>query len=88
VTQAFNVASLKGVTTSANATAYSVAQQLVSTAWNILLGIVLMAWAFGWGGGKRLVTKSYGDAKQKQAEQSASRKAKKQAKEDAKAAGA
>jgi uncharacterized membrane protein YbhN (UPF0104 family) len=87
VTQAFNVASLKGVTTSANATAYSVAQQLVSTAWNILLGIVLMAWAFGWGGGTKLVTKSYSDAKQKQAEQSASRKAKKQAKEDAKAAG-
>ena len=86
VTQAFNVASLKGITSSQNATAYSVAQQLVSTAWNVLLGILLMAWAFGWAGGKRLVTKSYGDAKQKEAEQSAARKAKKQAKEDAKAA--
>ena len=88
VTQAFNVASLKGITTSANATAYSVAQQLVTTAWNILFGIVLMAWAFGWSGGKLLVTKSYADAKAKQAEQSAAREAKKQAKEDAKAAGA
>ena len=88
VTQAFNVASLKGITSSANATAYSVAQQLVTTAFNILFGIVLMAWAFGWGGGKRLVTKSYTDAKAKQAEQSAAHKAKKQAKEDAKTADA
>jgi uncharacterized membrane protein YbhN (UPF0104 family) len=88
VTQAFNVQSLKGITSSANATAYSVAQQLVTTAFNILFGIVLMAWAFGWSGGKRLVTKSYTDAKAKEAEQSAARKAKKQAKEDAKAAGA
>jgi uncharacterized membrane protein YbhN (UPF0104 family) len=86
VTQAFNVASLKGITSSANATAYSIAQQLVTTAWNILFGIVLMAWAFGWSGGKRLVTKSYTDAKAKEAEQSDARKAKKQAKEDAKAA--
>jgi uncharacterized membrane protein YbhN (UPF0104 family) len=87
VTQAFNVASLNGVTSSANATAYSVAQQLVSTAWNLLLGIVLMAWAFGWAGGRTLVEKSYADAKQKEAEQSAARKARKQAKADAKAAG-
>jgi uncharacterized membrane protein YbhN (UPF0104 family) len=32
VTQAFNVASLSGVTSATNATAYSVAQQLVTTA--------------------------------------------------------
>jgi len=79
VTQAFNVASLKGITSSTNATAYSVAQQLVSTAWNLLLGILLMAWAFGWEGGRRLVTASYADAKRKDEE----RKARKQAKKDA-----
>src|SRR5262249_15216038 len=55
VTQAFNVASLNGVTSSANATAYSVAQQLVMTAWTIVFAIVLMVWAFGWTGGKALV---------------------------------
>ena len=87
VTQAFNVASLKGVTSSANATAYSVAQQLVTTFWNIALAIILMVWAFGWTGGKQLVEGSYGEAKQKAAEQSEARKAKKEAKKAAKAAG-
>ena len=59
VTQAFNVASLNGIANATTATAYSVAQQLVTTAWNILLAIVLMAWAFGWTGGKLLVDESY-----------------------------
>jgi hypothetical protein len=45
VTQAFNVASLNGVTDATTATAYSVAQQLVTTAWNIILAIVLVVWA-------------------------------------------
>ena len=75
VTQAFNVASLSGVTSAANATAYSVAQQLVTTAWNILFGVVLMAWAFGWSGGKKLVEDSYVQAKAKQEEQKAAREA-------------
>jgi uncharacterized membrane protein YbhN (UPF0104 family) len=83
VTQAFNVASLRGVTSPTNATAYSVGQQLITTAWNILFGIVLMAWAFGWSGGKKLVGDSYAGAKLKQAEQSAARKAKKEAKQGA-----
>ena len=77
VNQAFNVASLNGVTTSANATAYSVAQQLVMTAWNIVYGVILMTCAFGWSGGKLLLTESYADAKQKAAEQKAAREARK-----------
>jgi uncharacterized membrane protein YbhN (UPF0104 family) len=52
VTQAFNVASLSGVTDATTATAYSVAQQLVTTAWNLLFAILLMLWAWGWTGGK------------------------------------
>ncbi len=87
VTQAFNVASLNGITSSANATAYSVAQQLVTTAWTLVLAIILMVWAFGWTGGRRLVESSYGEAKQKAAEQSDARKAKKEAKKAAKAGG-
>jgi uncharacterized membrane protein YbhN (UPF0104 family) len=86
VTQAFNVASLNGITDSATATAYSVAQQLVMTCWTIILGIVLMVWAFGWTGGKALVTTSYDEAKQKAAEQQAAQKAKKAEKEAAKLA--
>jgi uncharacterized membrane protein YbhN (UPF0104 family) len=86
VTQAFNVASLNGVTDATTATAYSVAQQLVTTTWNIILGIVLVVWAFGWSGGKSLVGDSYAEAKQKAAEQQAARKARKEAKRQAKTA--
>jgi uncharacterized membrane protein YbhN (UPF0104 family) len=80
ITQAVNVASLNDVTTAANATAYSIGQQLFTTAWNILVAIVLLVWAFGWSGGKQLVTESYSGAKQKAAEQSAARKERRDAK--------
>ena len=76
VNQAFNVASLNGVTTATNATAYSVAQQLVTTAWNIVYGVILMTWAFGWSG-ESLLTESYADAKKKATEQKAAREARK-----------
>ena len=65
VTQAFNVVSLRGVTSAANATSYSVAQQLVVTVWSIVLAIVLLVRAFGWSGGKTLVQQSYTEARQK-----------------------
>ena len=80
VVQGFNVLSLKGVTSAANANAYSVTQQLVVTAWSILLAIVLLVWAFGWSGGKMLVGRSYSEARERTAEQSAARKARRQAK--------
>jgi uncharacterized membrane protein YbhN (UPF0104 family) len=79
VTQAWNVASLSHVASSTDATAYSVAQQLVGTAWNIVFALILMIWAWGWTGGKRLVSDSYGDAKRRQAEESEKRRAKKAA---------
>jgi uncharacterized membrane protein YbhN (UPF0104 family) len=87
VVQGFNVLSLKGITSSANATAYSVAQQLVTTIWSILLAIVLLVRAFGWSGGKTLVKQSYSEAKEKSSEQSAARKAKRQARRGRRAAG-
>jgi hypothetical protein len=85
VNQAFNVASLKGVTDATTATAYSVAQQLVTTAWNILFAIALVVWVFGWTGGKSLVQSSYSDAKDKAAEQKAARAERKEAKRAANA---
>jgi uncharacterized membrane protein YbhN (UPF0104 family) len=88
VNQAFNVASLNGVTDATTATAYSVAQQLVTTAWNILVAIVLVLWAFGWSGGKTLVGSSYTDAKRRAADQRAQHAARKAAKKAAKHAGA
>jgi len=88
VTQAWNVASLKGVASATDATAYSVAQQLVSTAWAILFALILMVWAWGWGGGKQLVTDSYAEAKRRQEEEQEKRRAKKEAKKAAKSADA
>jgi uncharacterized membrane protein YbhN (UPF0104 family) len=82
VVQGFNVLSLKGITSTANANAYSVAQQLVTTAWGILFAIVMLIRAFGWSDGRTLVAQSYGQAKEKSAEQSAARKAKRQVKRE------
>jgi uncharacterized membrane protein YbhN (UPF0104 family) len=79
INQAINTASLSDVTTPANATAYSVGQQLVVTAWNVLFGIALVVWAFGWTGGRALVGDSYTDAKTTMSEQRAQRAAKKEA---------
>ena len=62
--------------------AYSTAQQLITTAWNVLVALVLVVLVFGWSGGKLLVSQSYVDAKDKVAEQKAQRAAKKAA-EDA-----
>jgi uncharacterized membrane protein YbhN (UPF0104 family) len=61
---------------------YSTAQQLITTAWNVLFAIVLVVWVFGWTGGKLLVGQSYADAKVKVAEQKEQRAAKKQAKRE------
>src|SRR5512133_1024690 len=83
VNQAFNVASLQGVASATDATAYSVAQQLVTTAWNIIFAVIVLCFAFGWTGGKALLGSSYADAKVKAAEQKAAREEKKRAKKEA-----
>jgi uncharacterized membrane protein YbhN (UPF0104 family) len=75
VNQAANVAALGGETDAATATAYSLGQQLAVTAWNIAFAIVLVVWAFGWAGGRKLVEQSYADAKVRVAEQKAQRAA-------------
>jgi uncharacterized membrane protein YbhN (UPF0104 family) len=59
---------------------YSTAQQLITTAWNIIFALVLVVAIFGWTGGKSLVLQSYEDAKVKAAEQKEQRAAKKEAK--------
>lgn len=68
VNQALNSASLRGVTDGATATAYSITQQLVTTAWNIVYAIALMTIVLGWSGGKALVSSSYEGAKQNASE--------------------
>jgi len=86
VNQAANVASLSEVTDAATATAYSLGQQLAITAWNVVLALVLVIWAFGWTGGKLLVEQSYSDAKVKVSEQKEQRAQAKAAKRAAKKA--
>ena len=63
VNQAFNTFALESYTSSTTATAYSVGQQLVTTAFNIGFAIVLVCLVFGWRGGSSLVRSSYSDAK-------------------------
>jgi len=61
VNQAFNVASLRDVTSSANANAYSVAHQLLTTVWSIVLAAVILGVAFGPAAGG-LVAQAYAQA--------------------------
>jgi len=70
VTQATNALALKTCCGVANSVAvdYSTAQQLVTTAWNQVVAIVLVVVVFGWTGGKALVGQSYTDAKERTAE--------------------
>ena len=65
VTQAANVVALSDYTSSETATAYSLSQQLVTTAVNMGYALLLVVLIFGWTGGKLLVSSSYADAKVK-----------------------
>ena len=82
ITQATNALALNTCCDVANSTAidYSTAQQLITTAWNVLVAVVLVILVFGWTGGKLLVGQSYVDAKAKVADQKAQRAEKKQEK--------
>jgi len=74
VTQAMNSVALAGSTDAATATAYSISQQLVTSAWNVIFAVVMVSWVFGWSGGKALVESSYADAKVKSREMKDRRK--------------
>ncbi|MGO9888737.1 MAG: lysylphosphatidylglycerol synthase domain-containing protein [Solirubrobacteraceae bacterium] len=81
VTQALNVVVLEGTTSTANATAYSVAQQLIVSAWDVVFAILLVAWVFGWSGGRTLVRQSYADAQVKERELKQKRQARRGARD-------
>jgi len=88
VTQATNALALKTCCDVPNSVAvdYSTTQQLVTTAWNQIVALVLVVLIFGWTGGKQLVTTSYTDAKEQAADMKEQRAEKKTAKKEAKAA--
>lgn len=73
VTQAANTAALRDSTSASNATTYSVAQQLIVSAWDVVFAVAMVSWAFGWSGGKDLVETSYGEAKMRTREMKAER---------------
>jgi uncharacterized membrane protein YbhN (UPF0104 family) len=79
INQAFNAFALEGYTDSTTATAYSVGQQLVTTAFNVVFAVVLICLVFGWSGGSQLVKQSYAGAKDQAREQKEKRKLKREA---------
>ena len=74
VNQAFNTFALDSYTDPTTATAYSISQQLITTAFNVVFALVLVCFVFGWSGGSKLVRESYTDAKVKASEMKESRK--------------
>ena len=89
ITQATNALALSACCDVANETAvaYSTAQQLIITAWNVLFALALVLLVFGFTGGKVLVGGAYVDAKAKVAEQKEQRAEKRAEKRAAKDAG-
>ena len=83
VNQAFNSFALESYTSTTTATAYSLGQQLITTAFNVGFAILLVCVVFGWQGGSKLVKDSYADAKVKKEEMSEGRQEKKEAKREA-----
>jgi hypothetical protein len=73
INQAFNSFALDSYTDATTATAYSISQQLITTAFNVGFAIVLVCVVFGWSGGSKLVKESYSDAKVKAGEMKAQR---------------
>jgi uncharacterized membrane protein YbhN (UPF0104 family) len=55
-TQALDVATLRGYASSSDVTAFSVTQDSVMTIWNVVLGVLVMLWAFGFGQMKDMFT--------------------------------
>jgi len=72
VNQAIAVVALKDYTDPQTATAYSVAQQLVSTAWGISLALILVLSVFGWTNGRAMVKTAYSKAKHHEDEEDGS----------------
>jgi uncharacterized membrane protein YbhN (UPF0104 family) len=78
VTQAMNTAALAGEASAREATAYSIGQQLIISAWNVVFAIALVCWVFGWSGGRQLVESSYAEAKVRSREVRESRRGRRQ----------
>jgi uncharacterized membrane protein YbhN (UPF0104 family) len=57
-TQALDVATLRSYSSSSNVTAFSVTQDAVITIWNVVLGVAVLLWAFGWRQARQMLSRS------------------------------
>src|SRR5262245_54179705 len=67
-TQALDIATLRRYAASSDIAAFSITQDSIMTIWNVLLGLVVMLWAFGLGGVKELLSRKGKDQPQAQPE--------------------
>lgn len=56
-TQALDVATLRAHASTDDIAAFSITQDAVITIWNVVLGVVVMLWAFGYAQVKQLLSK-------------------------------
>jgi uncharacterized membrane protein YbhN (UPF0104 family) len=56
-TQALDVATLRGHAPTGDVAAFSITQDSILTIWNVILGVTVMVWAFGFGQVKELLSK-------------------------------
>ncbi len=87
-TQGLTTIALHGVATPTQIAGYSLAQQLILTAWNCLLATVLVLVFFGWSGGRQIVTNSLVSAREDMHDKRVASKQAKAEKKAAKQAGA
>lgn len=67
VNEAVGVVALKHYTDPQTATAFSVAQHLVGTAWNIVFALILVPAVFGWRNGEAMLKTAAGEARERRA---------------------
>jgi uncharacterized membrane protein YbhN (UPF0104 family) len=56
-TQALDVATLSRYASTNDIAAFSITQDAVITIWNVVLGVIVMLWAFGWGQMRELLSR-------------------------------
>ena len=56
-TQALDIATLRHYASTSNVAAFSITQDSVLTLWNVVLGIAVMLWAFGFDQAKELLSR-------------------------------
>jgi hypothetical protein len=65
VNEAVSVVALSDYADSQTAAAFAVAQQLVGTAWNVVLALVLVLAVFGWTNGRGMLKTALAEAKER-----------------------